>query len=223
MMLADDSKLLAFVCIVLAGRTGNRIPLDRDFIQKSGHLERRPDVRPLIKSGLCELTEDGEPEIPASEMEQDASTSLANASTKTETEKSREETPKTIHPTREEVREFCMARRNEVDPDKWFDYYSANGWRVGRNPMKDWRAAVRTWERKNFGGPFRDGYEEPARKQQHRTAQHERASGNLAAAAAAFGDIPNMAAFAPDNGSRQTPRLSSSNPPVLEGEVKKLS
>ena len=34
-----------------------------------------------------------------------------------------------------------------MDPQRFVDYYSANGWKVGKNPMKDWRAAVRTWER----------------------------------------------------------------------------
>jgi len=53
-------------------------------------------------------------------------------------------------PTLEEISAYCVERRNNVDPEKWFDYYSANGWRVGRNPMKDWKAAVRTWERNGF-------------------------------------------------------------------------
>jgi hypothetical protein len=35
---------------------------------------------------------------------------------------------------------------NKVNPSKFFDFYSSNGWRVGKNTMKDWKAAVRTWE-----------------------------------------------------------------------------
>lgn len=50
-------------------------------------------------------------------------------------------------PTLVEVLEYCQERRNTVDPEKWLAHYEANGWKVGRNPMKDWRAAVRTWER----------------------------------------------------------------------------
>lgn len=53
-------------------------------------------------------------------------------------------------PTLEEVSEYCKERNNSVDPQRWFDYYSSNGWMVGRNKMKDWKAAVRTWERNNF-------------------------------------------------------------------------
>lgn len=58
MSLADDSKLLAFVCIVLAGDSNNMIPLDRDFIQSRGGLKKRPDIRPLIKVGFAEVFEE---------------------------------------------------------------------------------------------------------------------------------------------------------------------
>ena len=51
------------------------------------------------------------------------------------------------HPTLEEVKAYCSERGNKVDPERFIDYYTANGWRVGKNPMKDWKAAVRTWER----------------------------------------------------------------------------
>ena len=49
-------------------------------------------------------------------------------------------------PTPNQVKEYCLERNNGVDYDKWFNFYSAKGWMVGRNKMKDWKAAVRTWE-----------------------------------------------------------------------------
>lgn len=49
-------------------------------------------------------------------------------------------------PSIDEVIAYCKERSNNVDPQKWRDHYAANGWKVGRNPMKDWRASVRTWE-----------------------------------------------------------------------------
>jgi hypothetical protein len=51
----------------------------------------------------------------------------------------------------EEVSAYCQERGNKVDPQAWLDRYTANGWRVGRNPMKDWTAAVRQWERNDLG------------------------------------------------------------------------
>ena len=62
-------------------------------------------------------------------------------------------------PTLAEVRAYCQERMNNVDASRFIDYYASNGWKVGRNPMKDWRAAVRTWE-KNDGA---HGKEQPGR------------------------------------------------------------
>lgn len=56
-------------------------------------------------------------------------------------------------PTIEEVQAYCKERKNNVDAIRFVDYYQANGWKVGKNPMKDWKAAVRTWERNNYGKP----------------------------------------------------------------------
>lgn len=50
-------------------------------------------------------------------------------------------------PTKEEVIAYCKERGNRVDPERFIDYYTSNGWKVGKNPMKDWKAAVRTWEK----------------------------------------------------------------------------
>lgn len=58
-----------------------------------------------------------------------------------------------IPPTLEEVRTYCLERSNNVDPERFIDYYTSNGWKVGRNPMKDWKAAVRTWESKEVSKP----------------------------------------------------------------------
>ena len=55
---------------------------------------------------------------------------------------------KYIYPTIEEVKTYCLERNNGVDYEKWFNFYSAKGWLIGKNKMKDWRAAVRTWEDK---------------------------------------------------------------------------
>ena len=59
---------------------------------------------------------------------------------------------KFVKPTVEEVKEYCQERKNSVDANRFVDYYEANGWKVGRNSMKDWKAAVRTWERREVGG-----------------------------------------------------------------------
>lgn len=51
-------------------------------------------------------------------------------------------------PTLEEVTAYCNQRGNGIDPERFIDYYTANGWRVGKQPMRDWKAAVRSWEKR---------------------------------------------------------------------------
>lgn len=53
-------------------------------------------------------------------------------------------------PTLEEVKAYCLERKNNVDPEHFINYYTSNGWLVGKNKMRDWKAAVRTWERNGY-------------------------------------------------------------------------
>ena len=50
-------------------------------------------------------------------------------------------------PTLEQVQTYCRERGTNVDAEKFVDFYTSKGWKVGNQPMKDWKAAVRTWER----------------------------------------------------------------------------
>lgn len=72
-------------------------------------------------------------------------------------------------PTVEEVEAYCFERNNKVDAERFVDYYTANGWKVGKNPMKDWKAAVRNWERKDPP----DNVVSMTKGQQARAAQNE--------------------------------------------------
>lgn len=64
-----------------------------------------------------------------------------------------------IKPTLEEVSEYCRQRKNNVDPGAFIDFYNSNGWKVGRNPMKDWKAAVRTWEKRAGSAKKPNGFD----------------------------------------------------------------
>lgn len=54
-------------------------------------------------------------------------------------------------PTLDEVRAYIEEKGYNVDPERFMDYHDSNGWRVGKNPMKDWKATVRTWAKNNYG------------------------------------------------------------------------
>lgn len=64
---------------------------------------------------------------------------------------------KFVPPTVEEVEAYCLERKNKVDAAYFVDHYTSNGWKVGKQNMKDWKAAVRTWEK--------NGYNQPSKKQ----------------------------------------------------------
>lgn len=52
-----------------------------------------------------------------------------------------------VPPTLDEVKDYCFERGNNVDAEAFIDFYESKGWMVGKNKMKDWKSAVRTWER----------------------------------------------------------------------------
>ena len=63
-----------------------------------------------------------------------------------------------IKPTLEEVRAYCQERANDIDAEKFIDFYESKGWKVGKSAMKDWKASIRTWEKpKNKREGFREG------------------------------------------------------------------
>jgi len=61
----------------------------------------------------------------------------------------KEKTPTSrfIPPTPEEIQKYCDERNNLVDVNRFYDFYQSKGWMVGKNKMKDWKAAIRTWEK----------------------------------------------------------------------------
>lgn len=59
-------------------------------------------------------------------------------------------------PSVDDVHKYCVERKNGIDAEAFVDYYQTRGWMVGKNKMKDWKAAVRTWERNSFDTPEKD-------------------------------------------------------------------
>jgi len=55
-----------------------------------------------------------------------------------------------IIPSLEEIKNYCIERKNNINAEHFYDYYSSKGWMIGKNKMKDWKAAVRNWERNKF-------------------------------------------------------------------------
>lgn len=54
-----------------------------------------------------------------------------------------------VKPSVDEIRAYCIERNNNIDAEAFINFYESKGWKIGKNAMKDWKAAVRTWEAKN--------------------------------------------------------------------------
>lgn len=66
-------------------------------------------------------------------------------------------------PSLDEIKSYCIERNNNVNAEKFFDYYESNGWKVGKSAMKDWKAAIRSWERNGYDNTMK----KPKAKKEH--------------------------------------------------------
>ena len=99
----------------------------------------------------------------------DTQVSIGKNSEELEIEKEEDDTsdkPKRtrfVSPTLEEVKAYCKERNNTVDAEHFINYYTSNGWQVGRNKMKDWKAAIRTWEKNGYSKPKEEAKEDTSK------------------------------------------------------------
>lgn len=75
---------------------------------------------------------------------------IDNISISNDIDDSNKRKAKFVKPTIEEIRCFCEERNNGIDADEFFNFYESKGWVIGKSPMKDWKACIRTWERNKF-------------------------------------------------------------------------
>ena len=122
---SDDREYFVPYAVLNTGSEGSSTKRVREHRERKA-LQCNTDVTPVKQIGNVEKEID-------KEIEEEKSSKG----------KAKRFTP----PTLDDVRAYCMERGKGVDADKWYNHYTANGWKVGRNPMKDWKAAVRTWEK----------------------------------------------------------------------------
>lgn len=108
--------------------------------RKQKKLTQSRNLEEILKKSTPEIEIELEKEIKI-EKEIDSSAS-------TTTKRKRFEKP-----TLSEIKQYCIERKNNVDAQHFYDYYESNGWKVGKNAMKNWQAAVRTWERSEYRKP----------------------------------------------------------------------
>ena len=116
--------------------------------RKREYRQRIESDRTNVLTNVRQISDKTPPEI---ELEREIEKELEiekDSSAKSTTKRKRFEKPSIS-----DIKQYCIERNNKVNAEQFFDYYESNGWKVGKNSMKDWKAAVRTWERSEYRKP----------------------------------------------------------------------
>ena len=115
-----------------------------------GGKQRVANLRVAQANEANQANASGEKQIEANQANASNKNKNKNQNKEQDIEKEKErEVKRFAPPTVDEVRDYCRERGNNVNPERFIDFYSSKGWRVGNQPMKDWKAAVRTWEQRD--------------------------------------------------------------------------
>ena len=142
-----------------AGKRGGR-PLKNNELKESNEKQKKQLLSEKSKKSNCPLNDNDnvndndisflekkkqKSDVAVSDLENENSESLIET-LQTPKEQSGGGRKRFTIPTPEEVQAYCNERNNDISGQQFCDFYSSKGWKVGSQPMKDWKAAVRTWE-----------------------------------------------------------------------------
>lgn len=117
---------------------------DRQRLYDRRISDERKQKKLTQSRNLEEIFEKSTPEIEL-EIEKELEIELDSSAKSTTIKRKRFEKPSIS-----DIKQYCMERNNNINANQFYDYYESNGWKVGKNSMKDWKAAVRTWERSEY-------------------------------------------------------------------------
>lgn len=119
--------------------------------RKREYRQRIEIERTNVQTNLRQISDKSTPEIEI-ELEKDIEIEkeIHSSAKSTTTKRKRFEKP-----TLSQITQYCLERNNNVNAEQFYDYYESNGWKVGKNAMKDWKACVRTWERNGYDKPIK--------------------------------------------------------------------
>ena len=111
--------------------------------RKQNKLTQSRNLEEILKKSTPEIEIELEKDI---EIEKEIHSSAKSTTTKRK---------RFEKPTLSQITQYCLERNNSVNAEQFYDYYESNGWKVGKNSMKDWKACVRTWERNGYDKPIK--------------------------------------------------------------------
>lgn len=151
----DDMRLLAAkgfiiplesgVVVITDWKVNNTIKSDR---YSPTIYQKEKELLQVDSTGRYSIGTKLEPECIQNGSIMEPQLSIGKYSTDKENKADKPPHPRFSPPSVEEVQAYCIEKGYAVDPARFVDYYTSNGWKVGKNPMKDWKAAVRNWNGK---------------------------------------------------------------------------
>lgn len=130
---------------------------EKNRLRVAKHRENQKLLLGNSKENECNVTSNVTVMLPSQDIYISNSNSISNSNNNinikedlynSEVEDVPTKSKKFVKPTMEEIKDYCLnERKNNVDYEKFYAYYESNGWKVGKNPMKNWKACVITWER----------------------------------------------------------------------------
>lgn len=117
--------------------------------RKREYRQRIETDRTNVQTNLRQISDKNPPEIEI-ELEKEIEKEIHSSAKSTTTKRKR-----FVKPTLSQITQYCFERNNNVNAEQFYDYYESNGWKVGKNAMKDWKACVRTWERNGYDKPIK--------------------------------------------------------------------
>lgn len=148
--LTDSEKgQLVSIWLLAADKKGH-VPDNPKIIQRMAMLNSTPNISKFIELGFLTTTRQ-----PPDNHKKTLCMQL-DAPEESRVDKSRVDKSKKVFskPTLEEVRKLSISEK--INIDGFFDYYQSNGWKVGKNPMKDWKAAARGWSKRQYSNKSND-------------------------------------------------------------------
>jgi len=172
--LSDNSKLHLMLIWMLASRMENTMPYDANWIKSKIDVNSKVNLNELLEHNYIELCNKNNELL-------DASTTLADCKQdaiperETEREQSR---GRMTRPSLSDVQHFIQSQildyeTSKREGEKFFNYYESNGWKAGKNPMKDWQAAARNWIKRS------KQYEQERNRKQTKKSAAERTAENI--------------------------------------------
>lgn len=144
----DDMKvLLAKKFVILPCEEKGVVVIKHWYIHNYIRSDRKVETNYKDLKALLTMDENNAYQMPTTCLPDAYQMSAQDKLSKDKLSKDNINNKRFVKPTIEEIIDYVNERHSSVDANMFFDFYESNGWKVGKNPMKDWKASLRTWER----------------------------------------------------------------------------